>query len=141
MSHNHQTIEAFEVMPQGRNCIRFEWERWSRVLQTQRQNHCKRFKKPFIDTFARLYRSDEYGYFRQTGIAVDSMVALPWSAFLLRTIRKRRRSVLDSALPSALCLKFKERQTLALLFFRFSQSLVLVSLRQTRRTCAPPSTE
>ena len=69
------------------------------------------------------------------------MGALPWSAFLLRTIRRRRRSVLGSALPSALCLKLKERQELALQFFRFSQCLVLVSLRQTRRKCAPDSTE
>ena len=59
LSQNHQTIEAFEAMPHGHNCIRFELKRCTHVLHTQGRNHWK--QKPFTDILARLYRSGEYG--------------------------------------------------------------------------------
>ena len=62
LSQNVPTIEAFEALPRDRNCIRFEWNRCSRVLQTQRQNLCKRVHKPFTDTLACVYRSGEYSF-------------------------------------------------------------------------------
>ena len=37
LPQNLQTIRTFEAMPSGRNSIRFEWHRCSRVLQAQRR--------------------------------------------------------------------------------------------------------
>ena len=48
LSQSFQTIEALEAMPSGRNCIRFEWQRCSRVLQAQCRKQWQRVKKPFF---------------------------------------------------------------------------------------------
>ena len=56
LSRNLQRIETFEAMPNGRNCIRFEWQRCSRVLQAQRRKQWQRVKKPFSDSVACFYR-------------------------------------------------------------------------------------
>ena len=55
LSQDLQTIEAFEAMPSGRNCIRFEWQRCARVLQAQCRKQWQRGMKPFSErSFARL---------------------------------------------------------------------------------------
>ena len=56
LSQNLQTIEAFEAMPNGHNCIRFEWQRCSRVSQAQCRKQWQRVKRPFSDCVACVYR-------------------------------------------------------------------------------------
>ena len=56
VSQTFQMIEAFEAVPSGGNCIRFEWQRRSRVLQAQCRKQWQRVKKPFSDSVARVYR-------------------------------------------------------------------------------------
>ena len=82
-SQNRQ-IEAFEAVANCRSCIRLEWERCSRVLQTQRQNQLKQVNKKVTDTLARSplgrVQPHKIGHFGQTRIVVALLVALPWSA-------------------------------------------------------------
>ena len=76
---------------------------------------------------ARVSTASQTGHFEQKKNVVALMVALRWSACLLRTVRRRRRRVSDSAFQSALCLKFKERHPIV---FQTLLCLVRVSKRQ-----------
>ena len=76
LSQNLQTIEAFEANA-SRTCVRFEWERFSRVLQAQRRKQWQRVKQPFPDSVACVHRMVK----RSFGGSSAESLTVPFSRF------------------------------------------------------------
>ena len=107
-------------MPSGRNCILFEWQRCSRVLQAQCRMQWQRVKKPFSDSVARVYWLGKHSIPKRSRWADEDCRRLDGAVGVTRPsltdCQIQKRSSADSAFQSVVCLKLKERQTMHLQF-------------------------
>ena len=115
LSQNLQTIEApEEKMPHGRIAF-VESGRHVRVCcRLNVRIRGNESQTTFANTLALVYFSaktvSQSGHCEQARLVVALMVAFPWSDCLSPTSRRRRRSIPDSAVQSALCQNFWERR-------------------------------